>query len=41
MEWAESLIEPLENMGITTVFGPNADLSGIDGLRDLIVTKIL
>ena len=28
-------------MGITTVFGPKADLSGIDGNYDLSVTKII
>jgi serpin B len=35
------LIEPLQKLGMKQVFSPEADLSGIDGKRDLSVSKVI
>lgn len=40
-EWELEMNEILEEIGIKEIFYPSADLSGIDGNKDLYVTKVV
>jgi serpin B len=39
--WKASLPEPLAAMGMATAFTPRADLSGIDGSRNLFISAVI
>ena len=40
-EWEMSLVEPLETLGMKSAFEAEADFSGMDGTRNLVITDVL
>lgn len=40
-EWEMSLVEPLKALGMNSAFDGEADFSGMDGTRNLVITDVL